>query len=259
MGWLLCWGLLMGTVTVADADSAACPGTPCAASRSTVNEVWAETREGRVLSDLYLPPIGMAQRGGAILAHGFLRSRKTMRDHALALAAQGIVALVPDLPYRANPAGNARALRELALQLEQGRFGVEVKRVVLVGFSAGALAAVLAAPEVPGLAGFVALDPFDRPNHPGLASAQRLSAPTTVLHGPPAACNGYGSAAPWAGVLPQLDLNVLIPHATHCDFEAPTTLACRLACFGSDDARRSSIQQSLVAAVTRYLPQAVDP
>ena len=238
----------------------ACTGTGCAAAAAPVTrEISPDTRAGRLAADLYLPPQGVALRGGAVLAHGFLRPRSTLGGHARALAARGVVAVVPSLPYRADPAGNAGALRELAEQLQAGRFAPAVPRFVLVGFSAGALAAVLAAPGLPGLAGLVALDPFDRRSQPGRDSARHVDVPTTVLRAPPAACNGYGSAAPWAGVLPRLDRDILIARATHCDFEAPTTLACRLACFGTDDTRRDLIQQALVTAVERYLPSGGAP
>ena len=240
----------------ASASPPDCEGAGCRAAGAGAREIALDTREGRLAADLYLPPPGVAQRGGAILAHGFLRPRSTLGDHARALALRGVVALVPGLPYRANPAGNAAALRELASQLQAGRHAPASQRFVLIGFSAGALAAVLAAPGLPGLAGLVVLDPFDRRGQPGRNSARSVEVPATVLRAPPAACNGYGSAATWAGVLPQLDRDILIPRATHCDFEAPTTLACRLACFGTDDARRDVIQQALVAAVERYLPTA---
>ena len=231
-----------------------CPGDGCPKSSVVPGRVVLHIAEGQLDGDLYLPSPSTSPRGGAILAHGFLRPRTTLRHHAAALAARGVVALVPSLPYRADPAGNARALREMTAQLREGRFAPAVSRVVLIGFSAGALAAVLAAPGLPGLAGLVALDPFDRRSQPGRDSARLVAVPTTVMRAPPAACNGHGSAAAWAGVLPQLDRDVLIPRATHCDFEAPTTLACRIACFGSDEARRGIIGETLVEAVGRYLP-----
>ena len=232
----------------------ACEEVACQEASIVARRVVLDTAEGRVEGDLYLPSVAEDLRGGAILAHGFLRPRTTMQNHARALAARGIVALVPSLPYKTDPAGNARALRELAGQLRQGRFAPAVAGVVLIGFSAGALAAVLAAPGLPGLSGLIALDPFDRRSQPGRESAGHVAAPTLVMRAPPAACNGYGSASSWAATLPRLDRDILIPRATHCDFEAPTTLACRLACFGTDDARRAVIRETLLEAVGRYLP-----
>ena len=251
--------LLAVVSPAAAAGQSGCSGSSCPQASAASRRITLETTEGRLAGDLYVPAQGVGLRGGAILVHGFLRPRKTMRDHAAALAARGVVALVPALPYQADPNGNARALGELSAQLRQGRFAPAVSRFVLIGFSAGALAAVLAAPGLPGLAGVVALDPFDRRSQPGRDSARKIAVPTTVVRAPPAACNGYGSAATWAGVLPQVDRDVLIPKATHCDFEAPTTLACRVACRGSDETRRAIVAEVLLAAVERYLPAVAAP
>src|SRR5436190_19895243 len=85
-------------------------------------------------------------RGVAIVAHGVARSRARHRDLGQALAAAGITAVIPDLPYILNHWGNGDAIEELVHQLESGALGlppIEQSHLVLVGTSAGGLSTVL--------------------------------------------------------------------------------------------------------------------
>ena len=147
---------------------------PAPAVAQATIEVSLAGRE--VAVDVYRPD-GPA-RGAAILSHGFTRSRTTLGGHAAALAANGILAVTPDMPYTFDFKRNAQGLSELVAMLRAGgKFGAPVSRVVLVGFSAGALSSLLAA-GTPGVVGYVGLDPFDRvaPDRSG-ALGPRLRAP----------------------------------------------------------------------------------
>ena len=212
------------------------------------------TRHGVLATDVYLPPAGAPLRGGAILSHGFMRSRHTMAHHARLLAREGIVAVAPNLPFQVDSRRNAEALHDVAAQLRSGALGPATDRIVLVGFSAGALASVIAAVDLPGIAGFVALDAFDRPSGIGITAARRLAVPATAIRAPAAGCNAYGIAAPWGTAFPKPDGDLFIEGATHCDFESPTDGVCRLFCFGSDDGKRRQVEEALRAAVLRRLP-----
>jgi dienelactone hydrolase len=214
----------------------------------------ANTRHGVLPTDVYLPPAGTPVRGGAILSHGFMRSRHTMAQHARLLAREGVIAVTPNLPFQVDSHRNAEALHDIAAQLRNGGFGPATDRIVLVGFSAGALASVLAAVDLPGIAGLVALDAFDRPSGIGLAAAKRLTVPATAIRAPAAGCNAYGVAAPWGAAFPKADGDLYLDGATHCDFESPTDGVCRLFCFGSDEAKRRQVEDMLRAAVLRRLP-----
>ena len=191
-------------------------------------------------------------RSAVVLVHGFMRTRATMLDHARALAGEGVLALAPDMPYWADSRENARALVDLVAQLRRGEIAGPVERVVLVGFSAGGLAALLAA-SAPGVVGYVGLDAFDRPGGVGLEAARRLAVPSKLLRAPPSFCNAYGISAPWATVLPPPTEDRVIDGATHCDFESPTDRACTLFCGATDPERQRIVRRTLVEAVREWL------
>ena len=206
--------------------------------------------------DVY-KPIGL-QKGAAILAHGFTRSRTTMGEHAQALAARGVLAITPDMPCTFDFRCNATAIAELVSRLRNTEaFGSSAQRIMLVGFSAGGLSSLLAA-DTPGVVGFVGLDPFDRvlPNETeraGITASRRLATETLILRAPASRCNAEAVAAPWGAELKALWRDELIASASHCDFEAPTDWKCRLACGDTDPARQLQVRQGLLDAATRWL------
>jgi pimeloyl-ACP methyl ester carboxylesterase len=209
------------------------------------------TLDGQLtLADIFSPPRPGSR--AVVLVHGFMRTRATMADHAAALAADGVLAVVPDMPYVTDSRRNARALADLIGQLRAGTFAPAVDRVVLVGFSAGGLAALLAA-GTPGVVGYVGLDSFDRPGGVGLDAARKLSTPARLLRGPSSFCNAYGISTPWAGALKNLIEDRVIDGATHCDFESPTDRMCQVFCGTADPARQAIVRQTLHQAVRDWL------
>lgn len=197
-----------------------------------------------------LPPV--EGRGAVILVHGFTRTRATMVGHAQALAQAGFVVVVPDLPYSLDSRDNAVALRELLERLREGHFAPRAQHLVLVGFSAGGLSALLAS-SAPGVVGFVGLDPFDRPSGIGLDAARQLTVPAWLLRAPPSACNAFSIAAPWGGALKGLVEDRVIAGAHHCDFEAPTDWVCRVACGPTAPERQQAVRDLLLAVAERLL------
>jgi len=211
------------------------------------------TLDGRLtLVDLYGP--GRPTAGAVILAHGFMRTRATLGDHAAALAADGVLVTVPDLPYATDSRRNARALADLVGLLRKGTLGPAIDRVVLVGFSAGGLAALLAA-DAPGVVGYVGLDAVDLPGGAGLEAARRLDTPARLLRAPASFCNAYGVSSPWAGALGHLVEDRVIEKASHCDFESPTDRLCQLFCGSIDPARQAIVRRTLRDAVRDWLLQ----
>jgi dienelactone hydrolase len=238
------------------------------------------TLAGRsVAIDVYRP--AGPSRGAVVLSHGFTRSRTTLGGHAAALAAAGVLALTPDLPYTFDFQRNAQGLAELVAMLrgaaseggtppataapretDPTALGGPVGRVVLVGFSAGALSSLLAA-GTPGVVGYVGLDAFDRlETRPegsgtqglGMAHAPTLRTEALLLRAPPSRCNAQGVSAPWGAALPRLLADTVIEGATHCDFESPTDWMCRLACGDADPARQARVRSALLQTVARWLP-----
>jgi pimeloyl-ACP methyl ester carboxylesterase len=202
------------------------------------------------VADLYGP--GRPTTGAVILVHGFLRTRATMAGHAAALATEGVLAVVPDMPYVTDSRKNARALADLVGQLRAGMLGPAVERVVLVGFSAGGLAALLAA-DTPGVVGYVGLDSFDRPGGVGLEAARKLATPARLLRAPPSLCNAYSISSPWSAALRTLIEDRVIEGATHSDFESPTDQFVETVCGKADPARQAIVRQTLHQAVREWL------
>lgn len=210
-----------------------------------------------VAVDVYKPT--GPHTGAAILTHGGFRGRKTMAEHAQALAARGVLAVAPDMPCTIDHRCNARATAELVKTLHlTDTLGVSAKRIMLVGFSAGGLSSLLAA-DTPGVVGYVGLDPYDHlPSNEsermGMVAARRLATPSLLLRAPASSCNAQSVAAPWGTALKSLWRDELIAGATHCDFEAPTDWMCRLACGDTDASRQSRVRQGLLDTAARWLP-----
>jgi dienelactone hydrolase len=191
----------------------------------------------------------------AIVAHGFTRTRARHRDLGRALAAAGITAVIPDLPYVLDHWGNGDAVVALAHQLEAGALGlppVQRSRLLLIGTSAGGLATVLAAARLPGLGGWIGLDPVDRTGT-GIRAASQLGAPAVVLLAEPSGCNLYGSGRSIADALPNLLRSTLLRGASHCDFEGPTNRFCRVICGESSSAMHTLAQEETVNAAIEML------
>jgi dienelactone hydrolase len=247
--------LLIGACTSVE-DERARPGADAGdASAAAVARTTIELAlDGqRTRADVYRP--ARVADAAVVLAHGFTRSRSTLAGHAAALAHEGFLAVAPDLPYLVDASGNARALAELVARLRRGDFAPPVRRVVLVGFSAGGLAALLAS-GTDAVAGYLGLDPYDRSDHIGREFARTLRIPAALLRAPPSACNASSAAASWAQALPRIELDRLFEGATHCDFEAPTDWICRLACGAPDTARQQAIHEELLRTVRRWLAPA---
>ena len=207
--------------------------------------------------DIYRPGSGVSS-GVAIIAHGFTRSRIRHRDLGRALAEAGVTAVVPDLPNVMDLWGNGDAIVDLVDKLEAGTFGAlpaDRSHLVLIGTSAGGLATVLAATKMPGLAGWIGLDPVDRTGTGSEAAAQ-LKAPAVVLLGGASSCNLFGSGRDIARALPNLVRTEAWKDASHCDFEDPTTNLCRVLCGKSSSRMQARIRSETVRATIELLATA---
>ena len=215
-------------------------------------QIVTETTElaGAVVNvDVYRPFEGAAD-GVSILAHGFTRDRTRDRDLALDLAASGIVAIAPDLPNVVDFDASGAALEELVSRIERGAFGLPPtarSRIVLIGTSAGGVATVIAASRLPGLAGWIGLDPVDRWGV-ATSAAARLQVPAVVLLGDPSVCNLFGSGKAIAAAVPTLLRVERMRGASHCDFEGPTTKFCRTVCGRSDAGMAARVRREAVMA-----------
>ena len=220
----------------------------------TLHTEMVELSGHEVHVDVYGPGADPSS-GVAIVAHGFMRSRARHRDLGQALAAAGVTAVIPDLPYILNHWGNGEAIAELAHKLEAGALGlpsIEPSRIVLIGTSAGGLATVLAAAKLPGLAGWVGLDPVDGTGT-GVRAASHLRSPAVVLLADPSGCNLYGSGRSIARAVPALLRSIVLGGASHCDFEGPTNKFCQRICGGSSSEMQAFAREETVRAVVELL------
>ena len=206
--------------------------------------------------DVYRPQA--TPQGVAIVAHGFTRSRARHRDLGRALAAAGVLVLIPDLPNVVDLWGNGQALAEFVERLEGGAVpavAVARQQVVLIGTSAGGLATVLAAAQLPGIAGWIGLDPVDRTGTGAYAAAQ-VSSPAVVMLAEPSLCNLVESGRAIAEALPRRLRTVEVSRASHCDFEDPTNRLCQAVCGRSSQEARAHIRFEIVTSALELLAQA---
>jgi pimeloyl-ACP methyl ester carboxylesterase len=169
-----------------------------------------------------------------------------------------VTAVIPDLPNVIDLWGNGSAIVELVDKLDAGAFGpmpAGRSQLVLIGTSAGGLATVLAAARLPGLAGWIGLDPVDRTGT-GAEAAAQLDAPAVVLLGGASSCNLFGSGRDIAKALPHLVRTVALKEASHCDFEDPTNNLCRVLCGKSSAQMQARVRSETVRAALQLLAMA---
>lgn len=206
---------------------------------------------GCTLSYRLYPARVPASEGLVVLAHGFLRSKERMDGLARALAAAGTTTATLDFCNdRIWDGGHVRNGRDMVTLARS----LGANRVLYAGFSAGGLAALLAADADPAALGVLTLDLVDRDGL-GARAAARLDVPLVGLVGEPSACNaqGNGLAVLAAGRGARIEQ---IAGAGHCDFESPTDWLCERVCGArktGGDAPAKRILAAAVAAVAELL------
>jgi dienelactone hydrolase len=187
-----------------------------------------------------------------VLGHGFLRAKERMDGLARALAAHGITAVALD--FRAARPWDHGAIRN-GLDMIRVAHVLGARRVVYVGFSAGALAALVAARNDPRARGVVVLDLVDARGL-GVVQARALERPLIALVGEPSSCNAYNNGLKVLAAARQVSSG-RIAGASHCDFETPTDWLCRLVCAGGASggaAQRAEVVRRTLVAVRDLLP-----
>jgi hypothetical protein len=172
-----------------------------------------------------------------------------------ALASAGVLTVIPDLPNVLDLWGNGSVFIELVAKLESGALDlppVARSSILLIGTSAGGLATVYAGSKLPGIAGWIGLDPVDRTGT-GIYAASKLDAPAIVLLGDASACNLFGSGSSLARAVPHLVRSTTIEGASHCDFESPTNRLCTAVCGGSSRDKQLEAQDATVRAARDLL------
>lgn len=203
--------------------------------------------------DLYRPAAATTP-AQVVLAHGFLRSKERMAGLATALARAGLATVAVDL---CNMRAWDGAHRQNAADLQRVATTVGGGDRLYAGFSAGGLAALLAAVADPRSAGVLVLDPVDQ-DRMGERAAAALAQPIIGLVGDASPCNAGNNGLVMLEVASDAEI-IRFDGASHCDFESPTDGVCRLICErGATDAQRSArtradIIEASVQAARRLL------
>jgi len=188
-----------------------------------------------------------------VLAHGFLRDKTRLSGLARALAETGISVVTVDFcntgPWRGNHARNGFDLIAVANRLE-------ARRLVYAGFSAGGLAALVAARNDPRTLGVLTLDLVDAQDL-GRLMVREFDRPVIGLFGEPAPCNADNNGLATLAAARRARVERIVG-ASHCDFESPTDWLCRALC-ESDRAgerqRRAAILARSVTAIRALMAE----
>ncbi|MFE8034226.1 alpha/beta hydrolase [Thiohalocapsa marina] len=196
-----------------------------------------------------------------ILAHGFLRNQARMHDLASAIAAAGAPVVTMDLcnmrPWDGGHVENARDLQALARSLSGSRADpLAERRIVYAGFSAGGLAALMAARNDPRAVGVLTLDLVDA-NGLGMAAAEGLNRPLLGLAGEPTNCNAWDNGRAVFAASRNARLH-RVPGAGHCDFESPTDLLCEIVCQQPEADETGDLTASIIASATQAVLALLD-
>ncbi len=195
-----------------------------------------------------------------MLGHGFLRNQDRLVALSRALANAGIRAVTLNFcnmrPWNGYHEVNARDMRQLAEALDRS------EDIIFGGFSAGALAAVLAADA--GTRALFVLDFVDQADR-GKQALATLDIPIIGLHGPSSACNAQnqGKQAISQYLLDHgsdTDNYQLVADASHCEFESPSNWLCEITCADDDSVQQNQqtreqiIEQSIQILKTHLVP-----
>jgi pimeloyl-ACP methyl ester carboxylesterase len=168
-------------------------------------------------------PVDEPDAPTVILAHGFQGDRRSMAGWAEHWASWGLRVVTPNLCHAtvldADHARNGADLALLAAHLDVGP-------VALAGYSAGGLAAVVAAAARPDTPMLLGLDMVDGKGL-GATAAPSIHAPAHDIVAEAAGCNASANGVP---VFAAIDgsSTVRIAEADHCDFQNPGDRFCGL-------------------------------
>lgn len=174
-------------------------------------------------------PAGTPDAPAVVLAHGFQGNRASMAGWAEHWASWGMRVVTPDLCHAtivdSDHAQNGQDLRALVAELG-------LPSVIYAGYSAGGLAAVLAAADDPLATALLGLDMVDSGGL-GMAAAPGVGVPAFDVVGEPSQCNTTNNGlAVFASVAGSRGLRVT--EADHCDFQSPADFLCGLTCTGTN-------------------------
>jgi hypothetical protein len=215
-----------------------------------------ESLDGKLISSTgcevaytYFRPGSVSKDLLVVLGHGFMRSRKRMAYLARHLASWGLpvvnVEFCNSKLWAGNHDRNGADMVAVSRKLHAGK-------VIYTGFSAGGLAAMVAANLDKNTLAFFGLDMVDNQGL-GKKTAPILKIPFYGLVAAPSACNANNNGLDlYAGALQS---NVIkVADSSHCHFEFPVDGKCAFVC-GKGEKRfsREVIQQTILGLTTAFL------
>lgn len=242
-----CQGLAPSATRTNERSRVEAPDAP----RPRVHSDAAPSSTGcRLRYDVY-SPVGTPVDGRVVLGHGFMRSKERMAGLAESLAAAGIETVSMDFC-------NTRLWDGKHVQngLDMARLGGHLggERIVYAGFSAGGLAALVAAHNDPHAIGVLTLDLVDA-DAIGRQAAAALDVPIVAFFGDPSSCNAANNGL--AAVAVAREANVKqFAGASHCDFESPTDWLCRAVC-ESQGGNGPQLGRDIIAAATAAITEMI--
>jgi pimeloyl-ACP methyl ester carboxylesterase len=165
-----------------------------------------------------------------IMAHGFMRDLKSQRGWAQQWADHNIATVVVSFCNASLLNGHHRGNADDLVAL---RKHLVISNPIYTGFSAGGLAAYLAAMRDGETIGYLGFDSVDSGDI-ALDTQTPLSVPALFLMAPPSSCNAKNNFFP---VIERYSYPLeILDQATHCHFESPYDKRCAWICGKSETA-----------------------
>jgi hypothetical protein len=182
-----------------------------------------------------------------ILAHGFMRNLESMRGWALHWQTHDIATVIVSLCNSNLLNGHHQRNSDDLIAL---RANLLLENTIYAGFSAGGLAAYLAALRDFGASGYLGLDSVDSG---ALAKndSRKLRVPALFLVAGPSVCNARNNMRE---TISKHAYQVShIEGATHCHFESPYDKHCGWLCGRTSTQKTAEIQVDIMNQATQWI------
>lgn len=204
---------------------------------------------GCVVAYTYYKPRGASKDVLVVLGHGFMRSKKRMARLAQHLASWGLSVVSMEFCNSKLWAGRHNLNGADMVAVTQK---IPVESVIYTGFSAGGLAAMVAADLDNNALAYFGLDLVD---NKGLGSkmAPGLTIPFYGLIAAPSSCNAHNNGLDAYAQAPHSKV-IKVEDTSHCHFELPVDGKCSLVCGkGERQFSRGTLQETIFGLTTAFL------
>ena len=223
-----------------------------------------ESSDGKLISSTgcevtytFFKPKGRSKDVLVIVGHGFMRRKERMANLAQHLASWGLSVVNVEFCNSKLWAGNhdLNGVDMVAVSRK-----LNSSKVIYTGFSAGSLAAMVAANLDKNTLALFGLDTVDN-QELGKKIAPDLQVPFYGLTASPSACNANNNGLESYAVAKHKNV-IKVEDASHCHFEFPVDGKCSFVCGkGEKQFKREIIQHTILALTTAFLlsQSGIDP